>query len=132
VVARIMAGIRLTRETGTAHLVVTHRISDLIGSSQPSRELALGLLADCATRIVYRQAADQIAVRSGCLHIQGSRPVRALRDAQRKTSRPSVSYIALDCPPSTISAGWRIRAQKQSALTWYGDGHGSPNGWRPK
>jgi hypothetical protein len=29
-----MAGIKLSRETGTAHLPVTDRISDLIGSSQ--------------------------------------------------------------------------------------------------
>jgi hypothetical protein len=33
-VGRIMAGIKLSRETGTAHLPVTDRISDLIGSSQ--------------------------------------------------------------------------------------------------
>jgi hypothetical protein len=70
-VTRIMAGIKLTRHTGTAHLLITHRISDLLGGSAESQKLALGLLADCATRIIYRQATDQIPATAQALELTG-------------------------------------------------------------
>jgi hypothetical protein len=70
-VARIMAGIKLTRHTGTAHLLITHRISDLLGGSAEAHKLALGLLADCSTRIIYRQATDQIPATAQALELTG-------------------------------------------------------------
>lgn len=68
-VARIMAGIKLTRDTGTAHLLVTHRISDLLGGNAEAQRLALGLLADCSTRIIYRQATDQVPATAQALEL---------------------------------------------------------------
>ena len=70
-VARITAGIKLTRHTGTAHLLITHRISDLLGGSAEAHKLALGLLADCSTRIIYRQATDQIPATAQALELTG-------------------------------------------------------------
>lgn len=55
---------KLSRAYGIANLKVIHRLSDLdaIGDlGSEVRALAQGLLADCSTRIVYRQEADQLA-----------------------------------------------------------------------
>lgn len=49
---------KLSRGLGIANLMAIHRMSDLRGigdSDSAARNLALGLLADCSTRIVYRQ-----------------------------------------------------------------------------
>ena len=60
---RMQAQWKLSRAHGIANLLVLHRLSDLdaVGSGgSESRALAAGLLADCSTRIVYRQEADQL------------------------------------------------------------------------
>ena len=66
IIQRISEGQKLTRgdsvTTGSATLIVLHRITDLMGASPEVRELALGLLADCGTRIVYNQADDQVPI----------------------------------------------------------------------
>jgi hypothetical protein len=46
-----------------------HRISDLMGASPDVRELALGLLADCSTRIIYNQADDQVPITRSTLNL---------------------------------------------------------------
>ena len=49
---------------GIANLLVLHRLSDLdaVGAAGSEvRALAEGLLADCATRVIYRQETDQLA-----------------------------------------------------------------------
>jgi hypothetical protein len=68
-IGRIMAGIKLTRDTGTAHLLITHRISDLLSGGNQAQQLALGLLADCSTRIIYRQATDQVPATAQALEL---------------------------------------------------------------
>ncbi|MBV9025006.1 MAG: ATP-binding protein [Streptomycetaceae bacterium] len=60
---RMQSQWKLSRGLGIANLMVIHRLSDLLtagdaGSS--GRALAEGLLADCSTRIVYRQEPDQL------------------------------------------------------------------------
>lgn len=60
---RMQAQWKLSRAWGIANLMVIHRLSDLeaagaVGSK--GRSLAEGLLADCSTRIIYRQEPDQI------------------------------------------------------------------------
>jgi hypothetical protein len=58
---------KLSRHWGIANMLVVHRLSDLsaVGDADSaSRNLALGLLADCSTRITYTQEYDQ-AVRTG-------------------------------------------------------------------
>jgi hypothetical protein len=63
-IRRMQAQWKLSRAYGIANLMVIHRLSDLdavgdLGSE--ARALAQGLLADCSTRIIYRQEADQLA-----------------------------------------------------------------------
>lgn len=61
---------KLSRAYGIANIMVIHRLSDLnsVGDAgSESRSLAEGLLADCSTRIIYRQEADQVARTSDLL-----------------------------------------------------------------
>jgi hypothetical protein len=62
-IRRMQAQWKLSRAYGIANLMVIHRLSDLdaVGdASSETRALAAGLLADCSTRIIYRQEADQL------------------------------------------------------------------------
>jgi type IV secretory pathway VirB4 component len=69
-IRRMQAQWKLSRAHGIANLLVLHRLSDLdavgaVGSE--ARALAAGLLADCSTRIVYRQESDQLTATEGAL-----------------------------------------------------------------
>lgn len=62
-VRRMQAQWKLSRAYGIANLLVLHRLSDLdaVGAAgTETRALAEGLLADCSTRVVYRQETDQL------------------------------------------------------------------------
>ena len=62
--SRMQSQWKLSRALGIANLLVIHRLSDLdsVGDEGSSmREQALGLLADCSSRILYAQEADQAA-----------------------------------------------------------------------
>jgi type IV secretory pathway VirB4 component len=64
VVRRMQAQWKLARAHGIANLLVLHRLSDLdaVGHhGSEARALAAGLLADCSTRVMYRQENDQLA-----------------------------------------------------------------------
>ena len=73
IVRRISEGQKLARgddtTTGSATVFALHRISDLLGASPEVRELALGLLADCSTRILYNQADDQVPLTRTTLNL---------------------------------------------------------------
>lgn len=61
--ARMQEQWKLSRALGIANLMVIHRLSDLdaVGDAgSEARALAEGLLADCSTRIMLRQEADQL------------------------------------------------------------------------
>jgi len=61
---------KLSRGLGIANLMVIHRLSDLLSAGDAgsqSRALAEGLLADCSTRVIYRQETDQLAAASSLL-----------------------------------------------------------------
>ncbi len=63
-VRRMQAQWKLSRAYGIANLLVIHRLSDLdaVGAAgSEARAIAEGLLADCSTRVVYRQETDQLA-----------------------------------------------------------------------
>lgn len=63
-VRRMQAQWKLSRAYGIANLLVIHRLSDLdaVGAAGSEvRALAEGLLADCSTRVIYRQESDQLA-----------------------------------------------------------------------
>jgi type IV secretory pathway VirB4 component len=60
--ARMQSQWKLSRALGIANLMVIHRISDLdaVGeANSQSRNLALGLLADCSTKIIYAQERSE-------------------------------------------------------------------------
>ncbi|GCD41854.1 VirB4 family type IV secretion system protein [Streptomyces paromomycinus] len=60
---RMQSQWKLSRGLGIANLMVIHRLSDLLTAGDAGsrgRALAEGLLADCSTRIVYRQETDQL------------------------------------------------------------------------
>ena len=73
IVRRISEGQKLARgddtTSGSATLIALHRISDLLGAAPDVRELSLGLLADCSTRILYNQADDQVPVTRTTLNL---------------------------------------------------------------
>jgi len=63
-VRRMQAQWKLSRSYGIANLLVVHRLSDLdaVGAAgSEARAIAEGLLADCSTRVVYRQETDQLS-----------------------------------------------------------------------
>ncbi|WP_236073155.1 ATP-binding protein, partial [Streptomyces tardus] len=67
---RMQAQWKLSRGLGIANLVVLHRLSDLLtagDAGSQGRALAEGLLADCSTRIIYRQETDQLAAAAALL-----------------------------------------------------------------
>jgi len=73
IVRRISEGQKLARgddtTSGSATLIALHRISDLMSAAPEVRELSLGLLADCSTRIIYNQADDQIPITRSTLNL---------------------------------------------------------------
>ncbi|MEU5833033.1 ATP-binding protein [Streptomyces diacarni] len=67
---RMQAQWKLSRGLGIANLMVIHRLSDLLtagDAGSQGRALAEGLLADCSTRIIYRQETDQLPAASSLL-----------------------------------------------------------------
>ena len=61
--ARMQSQWKLARALGICNIMIIHALSDLdaVGeANSQSRNLALGLLRDCGTKIVYAQEADQI------------------------------------------------------------------------
>jgi type IV secretory pathway VirB4 component len=60
--ARMQSQWKLSRGLGIANLMIVHRLSDLdaVGSAgSEARALALGLLADCSTKIIYQQESSE-------------------------------------------------------------------------
>lgn len=76
---------KLGRATGTANICIAHRVSDLGAQADDgtaTAKIADGLLADAATRIVLRQASDQIATttqRLGLTQAQATVAARLVR-----------------------------------------------------
>ena len=65
---------KLSRGLGIANLLILHRLSDLLSAGDAGsrgRVLAEGLLADCSTRIIYRQEPDQVAASMSLLGLTG-------------------------------------------------------------
>ncbi|WP_246169388.1 ATP-binding protein [Actinotalea subterranea] len=74
VVRSMQAQWKLSRALGVANLLILHRLSDLdaVGAAgSEARALAEGLLADCSTRIVYRQESDQLTATARALGLSG-------------------------------------------------------------
>ncbi len=57
------ANFKLTRKYGTLNVIVAHKPADIVGSGDQGtarHAAARGLITDCATRVIYRQAAGEI------------------------------------------------------------------------
>ncbi|WP_433264900.1 hypothetical protein ACQPZF_36415 [Actinosynnema sp. CS-041913] len=67
--ARTNAGQKVSRATGNATLLLCHRATDMLGGTPESQFHGRALLADCGTRILYRQRSDQLAVTAAELHL---------------------------------------------------------------
>ena len=73
--ARMQSQWKLSRALGIANLMVIHRLSDLdaVGdANSEARNLALGLLADCSTKIVYAQEAGEASKTGGVLGLSST------------------------------------------------------------
>ncbi|MEY9961777.1 ATP-binding protein [Streptacidiphilus sp. MAP5-52] len=71
---RMQAQWKLSRGLGIANMLIIHRLSDLLSAGDAgsrTRALAEGLMSDCATRVIYRQEADQLAATAGLLGLTG-------------------------------------------------------------
>ncbi|MFE6101318.1 ATP-binding protein [Streptomyces laurentii] len=71
---RMQSQWKLSRGLGIANLMVIHRLSDLLSAGDAGsrgRVLAEGLLADCSTRIIYRQEPDQLNAAASLLGLTG-------------------------------------------------------------
>jgi hypothetical protein len=83
--ARMQAQWKLSRALGIANLMIIHRLSDLdaVGDADSSaRNLALGLLADCSTRVIYRQERGE-AEKTGAAIGLSSTEINQLPDLDR-------------------------------------------------
>jgi type IV secretory pathway VirB4 component len=57
------ANFKLTRKYGTLNVIVAHKPADITGSGDEGtarQSAARGLITDCATRVIYRQAIGEI------------------------------------------------------------------------
>jgi len=73
--ARMQSQWKLSRALGIANLMVIHRLSDLdaVGDADSeARNLALGLLADCSTKIVYAQESGEASRTGGALGLSST------------------------------------------------------------
>jgi type IV secretory pathway VirB4 component len=82
---RMQSQWKLSRALGIAHLMIVHRLSDLdaVGeANSQSRNLALGLLADCSTKIIYAQERGE-ATKTGDALGLSSTEIDQLPDLER-------------------------------------------------
>ena len=73
--ARMQSQWKLSRAMGLANLLVIHRLSDLdaVGErDSEARNLALGLLADCSTKIIYAQESGEDAKTGAALGLSST------------------------------------------------------------
>lgn len=83
--ARMQSQWKLSRALGIANLMIIHRLSDLdaVGeSNSQARNLALGLLSDCSTKIIYAQEYAE-AERTGTALGLSSTEILQLTDLER-------------------------------------------------
>jgi len=83
--ARMQSQWKLSRALGIANMMVIHRLSDLdaVGDAgSEARGLALGLLADCSTKIIYAQESGE-ATKTGSSLGLSTTEVAQLPDLER-------------------------------------------------
>ena len=73
---------KMSRDHGTSYVAVLQHLGDLRSVDTDTRAIALGLLADAETRVVYRQPPDQAAALGELLGLLDR------RDRHRATAHP--------------------------------------------
>jgi hypothetical protein len=122
--ARMQTHWKLSRAWGIANLMIIHRLSDLdaVGeANSEARNLALGLLADCSTKVIYAQAFGCMALdlwrthdhttRKSC----DARTAIPLDDGNHRCVRPDLIAVVANQVPHApaavgLSAGEEYRA----------------------
>lgn len=118
----------LSRGLGITNLLVIHRLSDLLSagdSGSRGRALAEGLLADCSTRIIYRQESDQLASAATLLGLTGvetqaappSPRAGACGRSPDQASSPNTSSTLPNGNSSTLTHACRARSVSSRMLT---------------
>jgi hypothetical protein len=82
---RMQSQWKLSRALGIANLMIVHRLSDLdaVGeANSQARNLALGLLADCSTKIIYAQERGEASKTGDALGLS-STEIDQLPDLER-------------------------------------------------
>ena len=109
---------KLSRAHGIANLIVLHRLSDLDATGaagSQTRAVAEGLLADCSTRVIYRQESDQ--TRPHHRHAGADRP--GTRDHHRPApghrAVEAAAHLPRRCPPAAPRRGRRRRHRPRHA-----------------
>lgn len=59
-IRRLDAGCRISRKTGGATMVITHRRSDSLRGDEAAQRAANDLMRDCSTHVYYRQRKDAL------------------------------------------------------------------------
>jgi hypothetical protein len=106
--ARMQSQWKLSRALGIANLMIIHRLSDLdaVGDHHSqARNLALGLLADCSTKIIYAQELGE-ARRTGQALGLASREIAQLAELERGEGLwrvgPHAFMVRNTCTPAEL------------------------------
>jgi len=111
--ARMQSQWKLSRALGIANLMVIHRLSDLdaVGdANSESRNHALGLLADCSTKIIYAQERGE-DVKTGAALGLSSTEVDQLSSLARGEGLWRMASVPLLCATSARRASWPCSTQ---------------------
>ena len=107
--ARMQSQWKLSRALGIANLMVIHRLSDLdaVGDANSgARNLALGLLADCSTRIIYAQEQGEAEKTGRGYRIYRETEIAQLPDLHRGEGLwrigESAFVVRHDCTPGEL------------------------------
>ena len=69
------AALKLSRKTGVQYALALHRLTDLSATGDAgsrTQALAEGLISECATRVVYRQAAQEVDLTARSLQLSST------------------------------------------------------------
>ena len=137
----LQARLKLCRLYGIWNVLVTHRLSDLRAQADDgssASKVAEGLVGDIQTKVVFRQATDQLADASRLLRLndktdraapradQGPRPVARRRPQSRRPPRPGLARSPSDRHRRGDGRmSRRVIRARRSAVVWSVDRAGA-------
>ncbi len=78
-IARIDAAQRVSRKTGASTLAITHRLTDGEGADPAAQQAFRDLMANCATKVIYKQRADTIRAAGAMVDLSDMAQAEVLR-----------------------------------------------------